>query len=268
MSAIPNIASSTFVAEMGEEIVVAQVWIHRTSHGFELRHIDDRTAGTEKLTQVQLGELRRIATFTATEAFRPLKSAPNLQSGWVLFVSSEAELERALNQLYPGAMADWHAARALDPPLTSWREFTLRQTGMYRITQKLTDEESARVIRTACHPRFCLKRRLWTSPHTPSEAASEKSIVPCLEPCAMLLELARKAMRIQQEETILVELSPSELRTVVSELESSLDAPERHLCREADLQDARNPRRVQLLLEKLREHLSRARSASQTSDPD
>jgi hypothetical protein len=97
--------------------------------------------------------------------------------------------------LYPGAVADWFATQAAQPPVTSYREFTSRQTGMYRITTHLDDAAVAAVIHACCHKDFCLKRRLWTVEGAAPDAADAKSLIPCLEPCAILLEAARKAAR-------------------------------------------------------------------------
>ncbi|HXG47426.1 MAG TPA: hypothetical protein VNO52_07375, partial [Methylomirabilota bacterium] len=134
------------------------------------------------------------------------------------------------------------------PPVTHYREFTSRQTGMYRVTQMLTDDQAARVIRVGCRARFCLKRRLWTVPGLEPDLPEDKSIVPCLEPCAVLLEFARKAARIEQAQT--VPLPVEDVATVVAALGMELERT-RDDGREADFSDPLNRRRVQLLLERL-----------------
>jgi hypothetical protein len=149
---------------------------------------------------VTVGVLRALAQFTTGGAFRPLKAAPNLRRGWRASAADDDALELALNHLYPGAVADWFAARANPPPVTSYREFTARQTGMYRITTMLTDGVAAAAIRACCHADSCLKRRLWTVEGLAPDAAEEKSAIPCLESCAIMLEFARKVARLEQEE--------------------------------------------------------------------
>ena len=57
----------------------------------------------------------------------------------------------------------------------------------------------SRVIQTTCAKTNCLKQRLWTVEGLAPDAASEKSLIPCLEPCAMLMEAARKALRREQQ---------------------------------------------------------------------
>ncbi len=254
MPTLVNPALSQFIALLGEELVFAQVLIRRAGPGFELRHVDDRDCSVTDLKELAVAELRATADFTETGAFRPLKSAPNLKAGWRVLVAGVPELELALEQLYHGALADWFAARKEVPPVTGYREFTNRQTGMYRITQMLSDEQAGQVIRVGCHARFCLKRRLWTVTGLAIDMAESKSVIPCLEPCAILLEFARKAMRLEQEEKPMAELTPVEQAALMTALEATVAQPVAGV-READFGDPGNPRVAQLTLDKLRAQL-------------
>jgi hypothetical protein len=124
---------------------------------------------------------------------------------------------------------------------------------MYRVTTLLNDEQAGQVTRACCAPRFCLKRRLWTVAGLEPDPAEAKSLIPCLEPCAILLEFARKAVRLEQEKQAQEQtnVSPSELQAARTEIEAALDqagSPEK----EADFNDPGNPRRLQLALEKLK----------------
>jgi hypothetical protein len=200
MNRIENPASKEFVARLGGGVVMAQVLIRRKGAGYELRHIEDRDAAEETLRIVKWNEARGLAQCTAAGEFRPLKSAPTLQPGWRLLPGKDEELELALNQLYPGALADWHAAGTAHPPVTNYREFTNRQSGMFRITTMLNDGQAGQVISAVCAKSLCLKRRLWTVAGLDTDAAAEKSIIPCLEPCAVLMESARQAVRKEQKQ--------------------------------------------------------------------
>ena len=155
----------------------------------------DGGAAAESLRAIKLSEARALAQHTAAGEFRPLKSAPTLRTGWRLPLANDAELAAALQHLYPGALADWHAARAANPPVTNYRDYVNRQSGMYRITAKLDDAQATGVIRAGCDRANCLKRRLWSVAGLEPDAALEKSLIPCLEPCAVLMELARKTVR-------------------------------------------------------------------------
>jgi len=193
-----NPALQKFVAQIAGEILVAQVIVTRHGRGYELRHVADKNAPLEMLHPVAFDGLRALAQSTTAGTFRPLKSAPNLPSGWRTIIADDVELGSALNHLYPGAVADWFWAQSGTPPVTHYRDFTNRQSGMYRITTMLSDEQAGRMIRACCSRSLCLKRRLWTVNALPPDRAEEKSLIPCLEPCAVLLESARRAVRLEQ----------------------------------------------------------------------
>ncbi|GDY21759.1 hypothetical protein LBMAG56_31060 [Verrucomicrobiota bacterium] len=240
-----------FLAQFPGEVVLAQVLLRRRAGGFELRHADDADAAEDALKLLATPELRALAQSTVAGAFRPLKSAPNLRRGWRVLAAGEADLETALHILYPGALADWHAAQAATPPVTHYRAFTERQTGMYRITTMLDDPAAERVVRAGCDRRFCLKQRLWTVGALAPDSVAAKSLIPCLEPCAILLELARKAARIEQADKVTLALAPDDGATILAALEGLL-ARSDSAVREGDTGSPANPRRLLLALEKLR----------------
>jgi len=244
-----NPAVAAFVSKIENEFVFAQIFIRRVENKFELRHVENKNDLATSLRLLELNQLRQLAQFTASGAFRPLKSAPSLQTGWRINLANETELDFALNQLYPGAVADWFAAQKENPPLTNYREFTARQTGMYRITTKLDDAPAAPMIRACCHKSFCLKRRWWTVENLAPDSAAEKSLIPCLEPCAILLEFARKVTRLAQEEATQAPLSNSQIATVCAAAEAQWKSPDSTI-RESDFDAANNPRRLRFLLEK------------------
>jgi hypothetical protein len=73
---------------------------------------------------------------------------------------------------------------------------------MYRITTFLTDAEAFAMAGKCCSPTYCLKQRLWTVEGLPLDQLEGKSLIPCLEPCAILLEYARKVVRTSQRENV------------------------------------------------------------------
>jgi len=240
VTALENPALNAFVAEIKTSLIFAEIVVRRLEKGFELRHVQDRECDAGDLRLISADEMRPLAQFTVVGAFRPLKSAPNLRRGWRLILTDGAKLEFALNQVYPGAVADWFAVRSGRAEPTHYREFTSRQTGMYRITAMLTDEQAAAMIRAGCHRKFCLKQRLWTVNGCSPDSSEDKSLVPCLEPCALLLEFARKAMRLEQA------AASGELIDTPGGDETNSEM------READFENPSNPRRLQLAIEKQR----------------
>lgn len=248
VSAVSNPALEALVAHIAPELIFGEVLLQALPDGYALRHVEDRSA--RALQPVPLTGLRALADFTEARQFRPLKSAPTLRQHWLCVVRTPAELEDALQRLYPGGVADWYAARQPHPPAVDYRDFTARQTGMYRVTTLLTDEQVAQVARAGCHPKFCLKRRLWKVKGLPPETVAEKSQLACLEPCAVLLEFARTAARVEQREKKNVPLSAEELASVAAALQQALEVS-RADRREADFSAPDNPRRLRLLLEKI-----------------
>lgn len=192
---IENPWLAAFLSAPWEEIAIGQVVIRRAGGGFELRHADDAAAGD--LRPIQPGDARAIANYNAAGEFRPLKSTRDLKRGWVLRAQTPGQLDEALRHLYPNALADRFALNQSPPPITGFREFAARQSGMYRITTFLADDGVADVIARTCSA-ICLKQRLWSVPSVPPDPPEAKSAIPCLEPCAVFLEATRKEVRARQ----------------------------------------------------------------------
>ncbi|MGB0580584.1 MAG: DR2241 family protein [Limisphaerales bacterium] len=233
-------AIAAFVSELRDSTVFGQVRITRHGNDFELQHRDQSASADP----VSIDQLRSIADTAAAGAYRPLKSSPNLKDGWLCVAATLGELERALNHLYPGAIADWHAGRN-GTPATSYREHMERQTGMYRIANMLDADGVEELAAACCHESFCLKTRRWDVNDV--RDVSDDGI-PCLEPCAVLMEFARKAVRISQEDRIEIALSASEIDSLLAGIEQAKPTSED---READFGHAGNPRRLELLKNKL-----------------
>jgi hypothetical protein len=256
MPEFDNPALKAFIAEIGPEMVWAEVVIAGAGGGFALRHVADRELPMGALRAVRVGDLRKTVLFNAAGHFRALSASPDLPRGWHVTCEGPAELWRAVQQIYPGSIADWWAARQHEPPVTRYREFAGRQSGMYRIIQLLSDEQAGEVIRAACAAKFCIKRRLWSVEGLSADPVESKSRLPCLEPCAILMELARKSARIEQEPKITVQLGKSDLQSLINSAEivaaDSTREPAGNIASDA------NPRRLQLLLEKLKGKVERS----------
>lgn len=239
------------------ETLVAQTLARRVDAGFELRHVADREADASGLRRLSVPELRDLARFSESGAFRPLKASPDLRSGWICLATDEAALVEALNHLYPGAVADWAAVRAGRVEATSYREFTGRQTGMYRLTQLLDDALLGETVGTVCAPDNCLKRRLWSAPGLDEDGEENKSVIPCLEPCAPLLEFSRTVMRAEQagrlDGKLTIDDGETMRRALVRARENPVDD-----ARAADFGSPDNPLRVQLALSRLEAALAEA----------
>ena len=247
MSDFENPAIAALAKRIDPQLTWGQVHIRRIDDGgFELRHVDDAEAETGALGQVQPDDLRALAETDALGQFRPLKAAPNLRRGWLCQAGGLTELETALRNLYPGSVADWYALELGQAQPTSYRKFTERQTGMYRITAKLTSPQAKPAAEACCHALSCLKQRRWSMDDLPVEDATHKSVLPCLEPCALMLEFARGVFRFEQHNGAIDEMTPEDQRNLLMAAELAAEqagAPNR----EADFAAPGNPRWMRYL---------------------
>ena len=244
-------ALASFLEVLQSTFDFVEVRVTRLADGFTLHHLADFPVALGKLTKVDISALRAVANTTLEGDFRPIKTAPNLRRGWHCSVPTPDTLKRALDALYPGALVDWFSAQHSPVPVQHYREFTARQTGMYRITQQLTDAQVSEVIRAGCAPQSCLRKRLWTVEGLPPDDETDgKSVIPCLEPCPLLIELVRRSRRMNQEESTLIPLGISELTSLKGALDHALSRPPTG-GREGDLGDPLNPRRIRLLRDRL-----------------
>lgn len=174
---------------------IGEVAIRRVGAGFELRHRDD--AGRVDLAEYDHAvAARELSTYDDAGKFRPLKTAPNLGHGWKLVLPDIAALRHALDYFYPAMLgvAHSHSRGALSPvPL---RKTLARQTGMYRVTQKITDAQARTMIDGFC--AGCLKHRLWEidvpNPQPPAVASGAFSLL-CHEACNLLVAKAREVVK-------------------------------------------------------------------------
>ena len=186
-------ALADWLARGGERI--GQIALARVPEGWELRHAED--AGRTDLTPHAQPEVaRHLANLDAAGNFRPLKTAPTLVRGWRLVLADVAAVRRALDYFYPAMTGVWlsHTRGELVPVVL--RATLGRQTGMYRVTQKLTDVQARALIDSFC--AGCLKHRLWEiaapNPAPPAFPAHSLPLL-CHEACNLLVAQAREAVK-------------------------------------------------------------------------
>jgi sirohydrochlorin cobaltochelatase len=174
-----------------------------------LHHRADLPDNAKLVEHYGVEAARGIALQDDAGNFRALKTAPNLQRGWLLRVEGEAELRLALDCLYPGALGlfeHWKADTLKPVPL---RETLGRQTGMYRHANTITDEQAQKMVACECDAGTkCLRRITWPLapgepltaltreklPQTESTPASEIPLL-CVEGCTHLVNAARELAR-------------------------------------------------------------------------
>ena len=199
--------TQTLAEWLGEgESCIGQILIRALPDGFELRHRDDlQRADLRAWRRVE--DARILANHDDAGAYRPLKSAPNLAHGWRLTVPDPESVRRALDYFYPAMLGVRLSRDRAELQVLPLRATLERQTGMYRITRKITDPQADALIGRFCEPkRGCLKKILWQiGPDTPitslppekfpcSESAREWPLL-CHEACNLLVAEARKVVK-------------------------------------------------------------------------
>jgi sirohydrochlorin cobaltochelatase len=183
-----------------------------TSNGYILYHSADRNSLPDARIYRAVEDARQIAKYDSTGAYRPLKGAPNLPRGWLIELSDIDNLKKALDFFYPGAIGTWLAYQAGTAQPVCLRQTLNRQTGMYRVTRKLTDDQAQKLVAEACRSDSrCLRTIMWgiEEDRSPDFLPSSKSdpavdqtdrnraALPflCLEACNLLVAAARTSMK-------------------------------------------------------------------------
>jgi len=193
---------------------LGQLLIQRTSSGgFALCHRDDENTRPLEIFH-KPDDSVEIARFDDAGKYRPLKTAPNLKHGWRLEVVDLSDLRRALDYFYPGRLAMLAAWKENRLSTTTLRETLDRQSGMYRVAAKISDEQISSVVGNFCRSDGgCLRAILWkrdangTIPSTRLPAAKfdpghdqtgrGQDAVPllCQEACNLLVAECRKVVK-------------------------------------------------------------------------
>lgn len=198
---------------------IGQLLIQRTSTGgFVLCHREDEPSTRLEIFR-QSGDALEIARYDDAGNYRPLKTAPNLRHGWRLELVDLGELRRALDYFYPGRLAMLAAWTENRLNTTSLRETLDRQSGMYRVAARISDEQIDDVVGNFCRSDGgCLRTILWkrdrcgTIPSAklppakfePShdQTGRGESAIPllCQEACNLLVAQCRKIVKGETDE--------------------------------------------------------------------
>ena len=178
--------------EIGQLVVHPDFVIH---HAEDQR--DDCSAEVFRTAEAAL----ELARWDEAGTFRPLKTAPNLRRGWRLELDSLTDVRLAIDYFYPSALG--HAVARLEGRFqaTSLREVLARQTGMYAVTKKATEEELRGCVEETCSRGRCLNRIQWEiqagtpSPYTSPAPESERIPLLCSAACPLLVGAIRARVK-------------------------------------------------------------------------
>jgi sirohydrochlorin cobaltochelatase len=134
--------------------------ISASAGGFFVCHRDD--VGRDDVAPREFENIFEIAKFDDSGNYRPLKTAPNLRHGWKIFINNAAELQQVVDAIYPGRVAVLHALESGELVTTSLRETLSRQSGMYRVAAKISDQQIDDLVGGFCRSDGgCLRTILW-----------------------------------------------------------------------------------------------------------
>ncbi|MFB6087343.1 MAG: DR2241 family protein [Haloarculaceae archaeon] len=221
---------------------------------YDLRHEDDADAPAADLTDHEDPlDARTIAKHDDRGRYRPLKTAPSLQTGWHFSDLGPADLVQAVDFFYPATVANWHREREGELDVDHWRETMERQTGIYSVIETWDRGEGHEhvdwVAEACCDDSQCLKRREWEyDDETELSVDGGDGEFPCREPCSLVVSAARKWTKLEGEEsrTYEFELTPSEKAQVEEIIDAVADGRVDDI-READVYDGANRYRARFL---------------------
>lgn len=177
---------------------------------FELHHyLDDPRAALAEFHQPE--DAIEIGKMDNAGRYRPLRSAPTLKRGWRLSLFSLDDVVRALDFFYPAMLGTASAFEKNQGRPVPLRDTLNRQTGMYRITAKITHPQADALIGRVCPPEKCLKTITWEIEPGMSISAlpsvktdlSQSALhargsfipMPCEECCNILVAAARETVK-------------------------------------------------------------------------
>jgi 4Fe-4S iron-sulfur cluster binding domain/DR2241 stabilising domain len=127
-----------------------------------IRHWQDNQQERKLMVKTEAIAALDIVRYDEQGNYRPLKGAPNLRAGWELRLDSIAEVRQAIDYFYPSAFATWLAYNRSEVTAVDLRQTLTRQTGMYRVTQKLSGSQAEELAGRFCQSRSgCLRTILW-----------------------------------------------------------------------------------------------------------
>jgi sirohydrochlorin cobaltochelatase len=219
---MPDLIERSLETALTDCCRVGEISIRRINGGcFIVSHCDD--GGRDDLQRFQNPEeAAEIARYDDAGNYRPLKTAPNLRHGWRLELVDLTELRRALDYFYPGRLAMFAAWKENRLTTTPLRKTLTRQSGIYRVASKISDEQINDLVGNFCRSNGgCLRTILWKrdergavpSTKLPSDkfdashgqALSPGSATPattapviallCQEACSLLVAECRKVVK-------------------------------------------------------------------------
>lgn len=210
---MPDSIERILEAALTDHLCIGQILICKGHDGSVLSHRDDE--GRDDLQKSSNPEdALEIARYDDNGNYRPLKTAPNLRHGWQLQLVHVHALRIALDHFYPGRLAMFAAWKANLLTTTPLRATLDRQSGMYRIAAKISNQQLDPLVANFCRTDGgCLRTILWKRDasgaiastklppgkfdpaHDPTARGEETIPLLCQEACNLLVAECRKVLK-------------------------------------------------------------------------
>lgn len=183
-------------------VIIGELVVTSTGEDqFSITHRADAGGERELKRFTQARDARTLSLYDAQGEYRPLRTSPDLEAGWILSLTGKSALLAALDYFYPATVGLARLQQTNALPVVNLRDKLNRQTGMYRSARNITDTQAAQIISDRCDNR-CLKSPLWqVSESTPAHHAAgpppETNAIAllCQEPCNLLVADARTLVK-------------------------------------------------------------------------
>lgn len=210
---MPDSIERILEAALTDRLFIGQILICKGHDGSVLSHRDDEgRVDLQKSSNPE--DALEIARYDDNGNYRPLKTAPNLRHGWQLQLVHVHALRIALDHFYPGRLAMFAAWKANLLTTTPLRATLDRQSGMYRIAAKISNQQLDPLVANFCRTDGgCLRTILWKRDasgavastklppgkfdpsHDPTARGEETIPLLCQEACNLLVAECRKALK-------------------------------------------------------------------------
>ena len=225
---------------------------------YHVRHVDDAGTDAAELERYEDPlDARTLAKHDDDGRYRPLKTAPTLQTGWHYPDLGPTDAVEVVEFVYPATIANWYQEREGELDVTHWHETVERQTGIYGVIETWDRQDGHdhvdRVAEACCADSQCLKRREWEyDEDTDLDVGGGDGTFPCREPCSLVVAAARQWTKLEgeQPQTYEFELTPSE-KEQLEDIVDVVAEGQTEGIREADVYDGANRYRTRYLRAKL-----------------
>jgi sirohydrochlorin cobaltochelatase len=210
---MPDSIAQALEAALANRICIGEILICRTNGGFVLTHrSDEQQLDLQNFSSPE--DAIEIARYDDHGNYRPLKTAPNLRRGWRVQLADLGEVRIALDHFYPGRIAIFAAWKTTRLITTQLRQTLNRQSGMYRVAAKISDEQLDPLVANFCQSRGgCLRTILWKRDSSGAiastrllkdkfdpahdQAGRNEKVIPllCQEACNLLVAECRKVVK-------------------------------------------------------------------------